>query len=184
MKKVIILNFILVIILNACTIDEIISENVNFKFNLENYTDIDYQNTNLIIGAKDKNGNFIALETITYPNILSNISPSNDYLTGDELPFFKPSTNGYFYYRINKEQFVEIPFPLTTTGTINIDENEILEISDYVTFKIEFANGNFAFIEDFNLKEALDNSEELIHLIVKIEIKNNGVSGNVSVRPY
>ena len=160
---------------------EALSDNYEYKFNLKNFTGNTYLEGNLYIGSKNSLGDFIAIDSIKYLNILSNISPSNQYYNGDELPFtYNISSNGYRYYRIQGEQYVVIPFPIGSVGTLKINEDKILENSDRIGFLFKLSNGFEKYIDGFNLINGINSSGDSNKICVNIDIKDNSIIGNVS----
>ena len=168
-------------IISSCDFKEVLSENNSFKFKLRNYTSNDYSNSKLFIGAKDSNDMFIKTDSVSYTNLISNISHSNEYLTGDELPFGSyPASNGYYYYKINGEQFVKIPFPFEFGGTIKINEEKILKISDQIDFLLELSDGRTKYIEGINLIEGISNPNSEGNIYVHIYIKDTIIIGETN----
>ena len=183
MKKILLIVFSLATLFFSCDSIEVHSENNNrYKIRVTNYTDKPYKDSKLFIGAKNSNGNFIATDSVIYSNIPSNISPDDDYLTDDEYyASNNSSSNGYYYFRTNSEQFVKIPFPFYSGGTLKISEEKILNISENIGFLFTLSNGDSGFIEGFNLIDGIDNSSDNKTIYVHIDIKNNEISGKIQL---
>ena len=182
MKKTIYNILIISLIYTSCSpsFDEAVSENYLYQFEVRNYTNNIFNEGNLFIGSKNSNGDFIAIDSVKYSNIISNISPSNQYYTGDELPFTNNrSSNGYNYYKIQGEQYVVIPFPIASVGTLNIDEDKILETSENIGFMFKLSNGQEKYFNGFNLINGIDNTDRKNKICVLIHLKNNDIIGDV-----
>ena len=82
---------------------------------------------------------------------------------------------------MNSEQFVKIPFPFDSGGTLKISEEKILNISENIGFLFTLSNGESGFIEGFNLIDGIDNSSNNKNIYVHIDVTNNGISGKTQL---
>jgi len=146
-----------------------------------NHTDESFDNATLYIGAKNSSNSFIAIDSVQFLNIPSNISPIDRYST-DLDNFFTKNIGfheGYFYCIINGEQFVRIPFPDNIANSMDIKKEKLLEISEDFGFLLKLSNGTEGYINGYNLIHGIPNptNEHGGYNYVKIDIKSNGISG-------
>tara|TARA_R110002073_G_C9493005_1_gene580961 strand:- start:1359 stop:1652 length:294 start_codon:yes stop_codon:yes gene_type:complete len=64
MKKHIFHLLFLALIFNSCIINDFVLDDVSFNFNLTNYTNKSWDEGTLYVGAKNKQGDFIATDSI------------------------------------------------------------------------------------------------------------------------
>ena len=145
-----------------------------------NHTNESFENATLYIGAKDNTNTFIAIDSIQFKEIPSNISPTDQYST-DLDNFFTRNIGfheGYYYCKINGEQFVRIPIPNSDENTMQLEKEKLLKISENFGFLLKLSNGKEGYIEGYNLITGIPNPVyENSSVYVKIDIKQDGISG-------
>ena len=183
MKKIHFYLYSCLLLCASCTkeFDTIHIDFAHLTIRFSNHTDDSFENAILYIGAKNNTNSFIAIDSIQFKDIPSNVSPIDRYST-DLDNFFTRNIGfheGYFYCKINGEQFVRIPFPTSSENTIQIDKDQLLEISANFGFLLKLSNGKEGYIEGYNLIDGIPNprNEYGGYNYVKIDIKHDGISG-------
>ena len=166
---------IFIILFTSCfaQINDFTLEDTAFSFNLTNYTDKSWEEGTLYVGAKNSLGHFIATDSVKYKPIVSNISPVNIY-TEDEYSS-NGKYQGYHYYKFYNSQYVTIPFPIITYGTLKIEKEKIAEISSKLGFIFKLSDGQKTYVEAFDINKGIDKSR----LYINFYIKSTGVTGKI-----
>lgn len=166
---------ILFLILTSCfaRINDLVIEDTAFNFNLTNYTDKSWNEATLYVGAKNVLGNFIATDSIKYKPVVSNISPINIY-TEDEYSS-SGKYQGYHYFKIRNSQYVTIPYPIISYGTLNIDKDKIVAISSKLGFLFKLSVGEKVYVEAMDIYEGTEKNK----ITINFDITANGLVGEV-----
>jgi hypothetical protein len=169
---------LLLLIITSCTVNDLVLEDKTFTFKLQNYTDTTWNHATLYVGANNSNGDFIAIDSVKYTPVPSNISPINDYDTGD---FYGSNGyhDGYYYYKIGNEQYVEIPYPILEYGSLMVNKDKIAEISNTFGFMVKLSDGQKKYIEAYNIYEGIDDPSGKNRVFVTLKIKATGITGSV-----
>ena len=169
---------IFIILFTSCfaQINDFTLEDTAFSFNLTNYTDKSWEEGTLYVGAKNSLGLFIATDSVKYKPIVSNISPVNIY-TEDEYSS-NGKYQGYHYYKFYNSQYVTIPFPIITYGTLKIEKEKIEEISSKLGFIFKLSDGEKVYVEAFDINKGAERSRFEINFNITAsglvgEIKND-----------
>ena len=181
MKKTTLLVLFIIGFISCGTVYQSELENVKLQFKLINYTDKGYSNAKLYIGAKDINNNFIATDSIKYPDFPSNISPNGLY--SDASSFYDNSgkINGFHYYKLNAERYVIVPFGFALDGVWKPNIEEIRSVSKNLTFMLKLPNGQQGIINGYDLD--LNYIEGAI-AYVTIQIKDMVITGETKFNNY
>lgn len=167
----------------ACDTEEVVViQGDSLSFRLYNYTDKSYQNGELFIGARDRNGNFVPTESIDYAYIPSKLSPNGNYTILDNCTLGCGDDgliNGYHYFSQNGELFVKIPFS-PDNNVWTPDLNEVLAISDDMEFMLKLPDGTEEIIGGFNLRITLIENDFPVNALVKIFLRDSGIEGGTT----
>lgn len=174
---------VIILLIFSCTINDLILDEVSFEIRLTNYTNTSWNEGTLYIGAKNMQGNFIATDSIKYQPVPSNISPTGSYNSGE---FYDNGGEyqGYYYYKRNNFQFVKIPYPVTTYGSLQVDKDKITAISSTFGFVFKLPNGQEKFIEAYDLDQGLQNLNVDNRLYLNFDIKANGITGEATINSH
>ena len=173
----------IILIIQSCTFNDLILDETYFEVNLTNYTNSNWSEGTLYVGAKNVQGKFIAIDSIKYKPIPSNISPINTYNSG-ELYDSSGEYQGYHYYRQNGIQFVEIPYPLSTYGSLFIDKDKIAEISQTLGFVFKLPDGKNKYIEAYNIHTGFEFPSDKNRLYLNFDIKETGIIGEITTNSF
>ncbi|MFT5761891.1 MAG: hypothetical protein ACI8WA_001014 [Polaribacter sp.] len=173
MKKSIYYLLFILLISTSCfvKINDLVLEETSFNFYLTNYTDSSWDEGTLYVGAKNVQGDFIATDSIKYIPIVSNISPIDSYTKDNYSSNGKHQ--GYHYYKLQNLQYVTIPYPIITYGSINIDKDKIAAISSTLGFVFKLSDGQKTYVEAYDIYKGIDQSRVSINFY----IKTTGVTG-------
>lgn len=173
MKKSIYYLLFIVLLSTSCfvKINDLVLEETAFNFYLTNYTDSSWDEGTLYVGAKNIQGGFIATDSIKYIPIVSNISPIDSY-TEDNYNF-NGKHQGYHYYRFQDSQYVTIPYPIITYGSLNIDKDKIAAISSTLGFLFKLSDGQKTYVEAYDIYKGINQSRVSINFY----IKTTGITG-------
>ncbi len=183
MKKIHLFIFGCLLLCYSCTkeLNAIHIDFAHLTVRFSNHTNESFDNATLYIGAKNSSNSFIAIDSIQFQNIPSNISPIDRYSTNMDNFFTKNIGfhEGYFYCKINGEQFVRIPFPDSIENSMQLEKEKLLAISSNFGFLLKLSNGKEGYIEGYNLNHGIPNptNEYGGYNYVKVDIKSSGISG-------
>ena len=182
MKKYFYYLFIILII-HSCTFNDLVLDETAFDIRLTNYTNTSWNEGTLYVGAKNMQGEFIATDSIKYKPVPNNTSPINSYNSGE---FYDSSGEyqGYHYYQQNGVQFVKIPYPLSTYGSLFIDKDKITEISQTFGFVFKLSDGNKKYIEAYNIYTGFDDPNGKNRLYLNFDIKKSGIIGEITTNSF
>lgn len=167
---------ILFLLLTSCIgfINDFVLEETVFNFNLTNYTDKSWDEGTLYVGAKNVAGNFIVIDSIKYKPVVSNISPVNIY--SEDNYSSNGKYEGYHYFKMLNIQYVTIPFPIYSYGTLNIDKDKISEISSTLGFVFKLSDSEKVYVEAFDIYDGVAYDR----ITINFDIKTDGLVGNIN----
>tara|TARA_R110001606_G_scaffold319560_1_gene466467 strand:+ start:2584 stop:3132 length:549 start_codon:yes stop_codon:yes gene_type:complete len=178
MKKHIFHLLFLALIFNSCIINDFVLDDVSFNFNLTNYTNKSWDEGTLYVGAKNKQGDFIATDSIKYIPVVSNISPINTYTDNSY------GSNGkyqeYHYYKVNNLQFVTIPYPIFNFGSLKADKSKLTSISSTFGFVFKLSDGKQVYVKAYDIKKGIEDNR----VSINFDIKNKGIVGYIRDNNY
>lgn len=175
MKKHIFSLLLLFLIINSCIgiVNDFVIEDTSFNFDLTNYTETTWNEGTLYVGAKNLQGDFIATDSVKYIPIPSNISPVDTYTEDNYSSIGKHQ--GYHYYKINNLQYVTIPYPVISYGSLHIDKDKLTAISSIFGFVFKLSDGQEAYVEAYDINKGIDKSR----LYINFDIKSTGITGRI-----
>ncbi|MFN0729462.1 hypothetical protein [Polaribacter gochangensis] len=175
MKKHILSLLLLTFIFNSCIafVNDFVLEDTSFNFDLTNYTETTWNEGTLYVGAKNLQGDFIATDSVKYIPIPSNISPVDSYTEDNYSSNGKHQ--GYHYYKINNLQYVTIPYPIISYGSLHIDKDKLTAISSTFGFVFKLSDGQEAYLEAYDINKGIDKSR----LYINFYIKSTGITGKI-----
>lgn len=154
-------------------------ENDSIKFELFNYTDKSYESGELLVGARNSNGEFIQTDSREYSYVPSNQSPTGDYTFLDNCTLGCGEAgliNGYHYYSFQGELFVQIPFS-PSNNEWNPDLRQVLDISDTMVVLFRLPDGTEEVITELDIRRVFTETEVPVNLIMTINIRDDGIDG-------
>jgi hypothetical protein len=173
----------IILAIPSCTFNDLVLDETAFEINLSNYIDSNWSEGTLYVGAKNIQGDFIATDSMKYIPVPSNISPNNSYSSG-EIYDSSGEYKGYHYYRKNGIQYVKIPYPLSTHGSLFIDKGKIAEISQTLGFVFKLSDGQKKYIDGYNIHTGFDAPNGQNRLYLKFDIKTIGIIGEITTNGY
>ena len=167
-------------VLSGCDSDPIVFiQNDSIRFELFNYTDRSYESGELIIGARNSDGEFILTDSREYSYVPSNQSPTGEYTFLDNCTLGCGDAgliDGYHYFSFQSELFVQIPFS-PTNNEWNPDLSQVLNISDEMVILFRLPNGTEEIVAELDIRRIFTETEVPVNLIVTINMQDDGIEG-------